>query len=950
MDAACLRALGNGIPLRRSAALGAATIALCLAALATPSPAQTTPRQDFEGPQTSWTPDSADVQYRLLAHRRVRGEFQTGEASEQIFFEAGYGTTLYFSHPIEPARVIDELRPSLFVKADRQGMRLGARVVLPRSTNASGAPLTTILVGPSYTEVGRWQQLTLEDLPQLLERQARVLRLEHGPSVDPRGAYIDRLVLNVYAGAGPTTLLIDTLDLPGFVAYRNETPRADTPPAATARSERPDGPGRMISSRQDADEATRGPNVRLQGQVLTRDGQPVIPQAIDYHGESLEFLKSLGFNALRLSARPTPEMLASAQQLGLGLIAPPPAADELQAPSISHLTPVNELGPEYDPVWAWDLGRGLTSEEIEPTIRWARLVRLADRRGSRPLVGEPETDLRVYSRQLDAVLASQSPVGGSLSQADYQQWLRERGLLVRPGTPQWTTIQTQLDPDILAQWQAISGGRAPAQAALSSDEIRQLMYTAVAAGVRGLCFQSLSSLEANDEAARARARTLELVNLELELLTPWASAGRFTMTASAQGEPGMMGAVIQTERARLVLPLRAPTTAPTVPRGTDGRVSYIVPGVPESHKAFELTPAGMRPARSHRRVAGGMQVTLDEFDPTTLIVFTQDEVVLTGLSRRIARTADRAARLQRDLAAAELVEIERISQALGPAARPNNPLVMARTNLQQCDAQLQGGGNLPAAYMYARRTMRLVAYERQRLREQAIAAVGSPVASPLAAHVAGLPQHWALVNGLRTARAGGELLPGGTFEDFDAMQRAGWQHLHHRDETLLTAAELSAEGKRSGRYALHLQVKPADTATPPSLVESAPVWITSAPVRAEPGTIVRVSFWANAPQPIRGNLDGLFVFDSAGGPALGLRIGQTTGWRQYSLYRGVPSSGELTLTIALCGLGQAWIDDVSVQPVLRANRGAPADAWPGQGVPTARTRAPATRAGSDRIR
>jgi len=903
------------------------------------------PRQDFESPRTSWEPDSADAQYRMIAHRRVQGEFQTGQACEQIQFDAGYGTSLHFSHPIEPARVISELQPSIFVKSDRQGMRLGVRVVLPRSVNSSGAPLTTVLVGPGYTEAGRWQQLTMEELPKLLERQARVLRLEHGAGVDPRGAYIDRIVLNLYAGAGPTNVLIDTLDLPGFVAYREGDSPPPTRPAESVE-QTAQGPGRMISSRQNDAAPGSGPNIRLQGQVLTRDGQPIIPQAIEYRGESLEYLKGLGFNTLRLSARPTPGLLATAQRLGLGLIAPPPLAEDLQGSGLPGAAPASEIGPEYDPVWAWEVGRGLTIEELQPTLQLAKLVRLADRRGSRPLIGEPDTELRSYSRQLDAVLASLSPIGTTLTQADYQQWLRERGLLVRPGTPQWTTIQTQIDPGIVAQWKAISGGQTPDQAAISSDEIRQLVYTAVAAGVRGLAFQSFSSLETNDEASRARARALELVNLELELLTPWASAGRFTMTASAQGEPGMMGAVIQTERARLVLPLRAPAGAPSAPRATDGRVSYIVPSVPESHKAFELTPAGMRPARSHRRVAGGTQVTLDEFDATTLIVFTQDAVVLSGLSQRLARTADRATRLQRDLAAAELVEIERVAQALGPNSGPSNPLVLARTNLQQCDAQMQSG-NMPAAYMYARRTMRLIGYERQRLREQAVAAVGSPVASPLTAHIGGLPQHWALVAGLRTARAGTELLAAGGFEDFDSMQRAGWQHLHHRDETMLTVAELSGEGKRTGRYALHLQVKPADTATPPSIVESAPVWITSAPAKAEPGTIVRISFWANVAQPIRGNLDGLFVFDSAGGPALGLRIGQTTGWRQFSLYRGVPSSGELNITFALCGMGDVLLDDVSVQPVLRANRPAATDAWPGQGVPTAQGR-PAARNGVSR--
>jgi hypothetical protein len=38
----------------------------------------------------------------------------------------------------------------------------------------------------------------------------------------------------------------------------------------------------------------------------------------------------------------------------------------------------------------------------------------------------------------------------------------------------------------------------------------------------------------------------------------------------------------------------------------------------------------------------------------------------------------------------------------------------------------------------------------------------------------------------------------------------------------------------------------------------------------------------------------------------------TQGWREFTLYRAVPQTGDLTVTFALTGLGEASIDDVAV--------------------------------------
>jgi hypothetical protein len=45
------------------------------------------------------------------------------------------------------------------------------------------------------------------------------------------------------------------------------------------------------------------------------------------------------------------------------------------------------------------------------------------------------------------------------------------------------------------------------------------------------------------------------------------------------------------------------------------------------------------------------------------------------------------------------------------------------------------------------------------------------------------------------------------------------------------------------------------------------------------------------------------------------RLGQTDGWREFTLYRVAPERGGVAVTFALTGFGEARIDDVTIQPV-----------------------------------
>ncbi len=96
-------------------------------------------------------------------------------------------------------------------------------------------------------------------------------------------------------------------------------------------------------------------------------------------------------------------------------------------------------------------------------------------------------------------------------------------------------------------------------------------------------------------------------------------------------------------------------------------------------------------------------------------------------------------------------------------------------------------------------------------------------------------------------------------------------------------------------------------------VEAPPLWIVSSPIPLQAGQIVRIQGWAWVPEPVTATADGLLIFDSAAGPTMARRIGQTSGWQKFTLYRAATATGPMSLTFALAGVGDAWIDDVTVR-------------------------------------
>ena len=159
----------------------------------------------------------------------------------------------------------------------------------------------------------------------------------------------------------------------------------------------------------------------------------------------------------------------------------------------------------------------------------------------------------------------------------------------------------------------------------------------------------------------------------------------------------------------------------------------------------------------------------------------------------------------------------------------------------------------------------------------------------------------------------------GGFESLPHLLGTGWLLQLGSNSGVSAKVELTLETANTGRSALKLQ---SWATSPGNRIENWPVWITSAPVPVRKGQVVKIQGSAKVPNKV-GGFDGLLIYDSLTGVEQADRIRETKGWRPFLLYRVAPSSGELTIVIALTGVGSAYVDDLEVsllQPTRVSSR------------------------------
>jgi hypothetical protein len=462
-----------------------------------------------------------------------------------------------------------------------------------------------------------------------------------------------------------------------------------------------------------------------------------------------------------------------------------------------------------------------------------------------------------------------------------------------------------------------------------------LTHVVLSAGVRGILYTSQSRLDAGDPDSQQRGRVVRHLNLILAQLEPWIAEGNVSARTST-GDSDIDGVVIRGHRGQLLLAMRTPRQERTAAADRNEATSsadttpvIVAPGVPETSNAYQWTPAGLRPLRQ-RRVTGGLQIVLDDFSHTAVILITEDPRLVAQLTKAAARSSAQAARLRHAIVDAELAHTRRVVQQTaqpGGAAAAEAGLNTVLWHLAESD-RLTRSGDYVSAYRLAGRAAAALSRRQRVAWERSTGGYRPELSSPFNSAFATIGQHELFVRTLRGATVGRNQLLGGDCEDIGRMESAGWSRRRRDDPAVHGEVDVSSDGPRAGRGCLRLRVWAVDPESPPQRLELAPVWITTAPVRVTAGTIVRVRAMVRIAAPIEASEDGLSIIDSIGGPSTALDVTQPGApWRPLVIDRVATETGDFAVTFALTGIGEASIDDVVIEPIVPAVRQAGSPPW-----------------------
>lgn len=937
-------------------------------------------KDGFAGRSTALQRGDSNIQFTERDHK-ISGEHNhSAPTAEYVKIEANPPAGAaepefaHYYYATPPAPVTDRLSASVWVKAFRPGVQVKARVVFPRERDPKNpdAPLTALVPGDTYDTPRQWKMLGFGDVEAAMRKLLPVLHARLGRAVDPTGAYLDRIVLNVYAGPGVTEVWVDDLEVgPVRTDVAPPKPVVDPPGAAAAPVGRPKG-------------QTGGVPVEFAGGQILVGGDPFFMLAVRHTGTPLKTLRDAQFNTVWFPTEVHPQTLEEAIRHGFWVVPtlPLPAGEWSDRrpvrPDPADLERDAELVTRYlrqflsgDAVLMWDLGGGRAAEDVGRVARAAEIVRRYDPR--RPRAINLWDGHSAYATYVNAIGAHRWPLFSSLELTSYKDWLAQRKALTPPGRLFWTWVQTHL-PD----WMVTTLCGRPDVAEFADpvgphpEQIRILTYLSLAAGARGLGFWSDKFLS---NACHGRDRLLELalLNAEIDMLKPVLLAAGDSARWVATSHPHVQAAVMRSSTEILVLPVwLGPGTQYTPAQGALPELILRVPLVPEGTVPWLVTPAGVTELKGWRRVAGGTEINIPEFDTTAAVVFTSD----LGINGKVVRWQDhtrfrlgeQAARWAQQQALEQYnkasVVHEKIVAAGGPAVPEAAELLARAKRSVELAKAYADQKQWDVAYREAKRAQRPVRVLMRAHWDNAARTLDTPSASPYAVSFYSLPQHWAFAREIAAGRPAGNRFPHGGFELSQRVPDEGaavsslpgwtvrklildttvagnaWIGNTDRpgvlDEPLpkppLPATRYAPvrvpqppdEVRRPdhGRHCLVIGIGPKEErgpdgapVPPPQALERAVIAVDSPPADLPPGCPVRISFWAKIPG-VGASADGLVVFDSAGGEPLGVRVLGTLGWRQYHLYRRVPPDGKVSLTFALTGFGTAYIDDVRMEPIL----------------------------------
>lgn len=612
-------------------------------------------RDDFEAPRTAWRREEADATIRLLAHDRSNRAAHDGQRSEHFQFEAGPGSGFYFSYALPKIPVTNDLAVGLYVRSNHAGVQLKGRVILPADKDPdTGEPSFVLVQGPLYENTERWQRLELVDIRREAEGQVRILRASTRRPITLDGAYLDRLVINLYGGPGLSDVFVD--DLTVTPVTRPPAPATVGPPVPEPVPPGPEAVRPEAPARNDLP-------VQLVNNRLSRQGRPWVPTAIYAPGADVPRLRRAGFDLFADDLHASPKRIEQAIASGMMLMPMIGGAKPGDVADPAEVARTVENYPYREAVAFWHLGQGLgrvptlEARKQELTRVRSAVAAVHELRGpfSRLTTAEVDGDpvlLAKPPKNLDAL--GVRPICWGSSQQPFETYSyfgQRRTLAVRTNSDElfWTWIPTA-PPASLAPliW---GTGNVPdyGEPRVQPEQIRLYTYLALAAGYRGIGY--LGDANLTGDQGQMELIELELLNEEIDLFESIIASGtdpyplyntfmpdppilppsgsrtgqRVAPTPELSPHASIRASAINTldRKGMLLLVYDLSGASQFQPPQMAEQELWLTVIAPEGAQAFEFSPGGMRVLET-KRGFGGRRIKLDNFGVSSLILMTTD--------------------------------------------------------------------------------------------------------------------------------------------------------------------------------------------------------------------------------------------------------------------------------------------------------------------------------------
>jgi hypothetical protein len=629
-------------------------------------------RDGFETAQVCWEREHTDTTINLIAQERSVRAAHEGKLSERFDFEAEAGSQFFVSYSLPRINVTDGLEAVLYVRANRVGVQLYARVVLPEDIDPeTRAPSFVLIPGTIYDRVDRWQRLELTNMLPSIERQARVLRASSRRPVSLKGAYLERLVVNLMGGSGASEVFLDDLSITPVPAdivaeWSKRVPGKN--------SQRKEG----LATAGAAGQNSSLPTVKLEQNRLRRYSKDDhryhdwLPTAIDAPGADVVMLRQYGFDLLTDDHAADPARIKAAVDKGF-LLMPKLSGIRAGADPEEIIKQVSAY-PYKDQVAFWMLGEGL-GRKRELKTRDAELNR------TRKLIEQMRQLPAEYSRLTTAIVDGDLPLfaraPGNLETIGIQPlfWASAQELmenmvflnqrrrltaLSKLGALYWAWIPVSAPPIVRENIWGDDVPPAWGRPRVQPEQIRLMTYMALAAGYRGLGF--VGDADLTRPAGQANLIELAFLNEEIDLFEsilarsadpiptynvfdpdppdippPGSAVGsRVRPQRELEPRPTLLAAAISVERkGALLLVADYAAYAQYQPPQMASHNLLIRPALPESAQAYEISPGEVK-VLDRVRVPHGTQITLPEFSTTAMILCTTDTSLVERVQAAIA--------------------------------------------------------------------------------------------------------------------------------------------------------------------------------------------------------------------------------------------------------------------------------------------------------------------------